>query len=129
MTSEDVIHSFYLPEFRLKQDVLPGRYTYLWFEPNQTGTFHLFCSQYCGTGHSLMVGKLIVLDPDQYQRWLSEKADGSMALDGRNLFRQLQCIACHSGNAKARAPMLEGPYGGTVTLDDGRKIIADDVAG
>jgi len=126
MTSEDVIHSFYVPEFRVKQDVLPGRYTYLWFESNRVGTYHLFCAEYCGTGHSLMVGTVVVMEQEDYRRWLSEQAEGSMALEGRKLFRQMQCVACHGADAHARAPVLEGLFHRTVTLQDGSKVFADE---
>src|SRR5262245_11892981 len=91
MTSEDVIHSFYVPAFRVKQDVLPGRYSSLWFEATRPGTYDLFCAEYCGAGHSLMVGSVVVMDPADYQQWLSGQAEGSMALEGRKLFLKLQC--------------------------------------
>jgi cytochrome c oxidase subunit II len=126
LTSEDVIHSFYVPEFRLKQDAVPGRYTYMWFNASEPGTYHLFCAEYCGTGHSLMVGTVIVMEQEDYQRWLGEQAEGSMALEGRKLFRQFQCVACHSADAHARGPVLEGLYRRTVTLQDGSKVFADE---
>src|SRR5262245_49126513 len=88
MTSEDVIHSFFVPAFRVKADVLPGRYTTLWFQPTQPGRYHLFCAEYCGTGHSLMGGKVEVMEPEAFRRWQSDNADGSMALEGAKLFRR-----------------------------------------
>ena len=126
MTSEDVIHDFFVPAFRVKQDVLPNRYTYLWFKATKVGDYHLFCSQYCGTQHSRMGGWVHVMEPDKYEKWLSSKADLSMALRGRQLFLKYQCIACHSGDSKAHAPLLEDLYGKQVSLDDGRTVEAND---
>ena len=126
MTSEDVIHDFYVPAFRVKQDVLPGRYTYLWFQPIKEGDYHLFCGEYCGTQHSRMGGWVHVMAPEKYQQWLSGKADLSMALRGRQLFLKYQCVACHSGDSRARAPLLEELYHKTVSLSDGRFIEAND---
>ncbi len=103
MISQDVIHSFFVPEFRVHQDVLPGRYTTVWFEANKTGTYHLFCSQYCGTYHSQMIGRIIVMEQDAYQAWLARGVDGSPATEGRKLFSKLQCITCHSADAGAGA--------------------------
>jgi cytochrome c oxidase subunit 2 len=126
MTSEDVIHSFFVPAFRVKQDVLPARYTYLWFTPTKPGDYHLFCAQYCGTQHSRMGGWIHVMERDDYQRWLEGKADLSMALRGRQLFLKYQCIACHSGDSQARAPLLEELYGKRVTLNDGHVVDANE---
>jgi cytochrome c oxidase subunit 2 len=126
MTSEDVIHDFFIPAFRVKQDVLPGRYTYMWFQPNKEGDYHLFCGEYCGTQHSRMGGWIHVMDENKYQAWLSGKADLSMALRGRQLFLKYQCIACHSGNSQARAPLLEELYGKKVALADGRVVEANE---
>jgi cytochrome c oxidase subunit 2 len=126
MTSEDVIHSFYVPAFRSKQDVIPGRYTQIWFSPNKVGTYHLFCAEYCGTGHSKMVGEVIVMDEDDYRAWLGGPADGSLAMQGRQLFLKLQCVDCHSADAQARAPVLEDLYLKTVTLRGGSRVPADD---
>ena len=126
MTSEDVIHDFFVPAFRVKQDVLPNRYTYMWFQANKTGDYHLFCAEYCGTQHSRMGGWVHVMEPDQYEKWLSSKADLSMALRGRQLFLKFQCIACHSGDSKAHAPLLEDLYRRRVDLDDGRTVEANE---
>jgi cytochrome c oxidase subunit 2 len=126
LISEDVIHDFAVPAFRLKVDVLPGRYVTTWFEATKTGTFHLFCDQYCGTNHSGMVGDIVVLEPEDYGRWLNKKAEGSLALEGRKLFLKLECITCHSANSNARAPVLEGLYGRRVHLNDGSTVIADE---
>ncbi len=126
LTSEDVIHDFFVPAFRTKQDVLPGRYTSMWFQATKTGTYHLFCSQYCGANHSGMIGSVIVLDQAQYQDWLNDHAEGSMALEGRKLFLKYRCISCHSADAEARAPVLEELYRKRVHLQDGRTVIADE---
>jgi cytochrome c oxidase subunit 2 len=126
LTSEDVIHDFFVPAFRTKIDVIPGRYVQTWFHPTKVGEFHLFCSQYCGTGHSLMIGKVIVMERDEYRKWLDEKAEGSLALEGRKLFLKLQCLTCHSADSQSRAPVLEGLYGRIVHLRDGRTVKADD---
>jgi len=104
-TTADVIHSFFIPAFRVKQDVVPGRFTYLWFQPTKPGDYHLFCSQYCGTQHSRMGGWVHVMEPEEYRRWLEGQADLSMALRGRQLFLKQQCIACHSGDS--RAPSID----------------------
>src|SRR5262249_46994780 len=109
LTSEDVIHSFYVPAFRTKIDVLPGRYVQTWFEATRTGRFHLFCAEYCGTNHSGMVGTVHVMEQEQYQKWLSRK----VGQEGRKLFLKLQCAGCHSRETQ-RAPLLEGLYGRTV---------------
>jgi cytochrome c oxidase subunit 2 len=128
MISEDVIHSFYIPAFRIKQDVLPGRYSSIWFEATKTGTFDLFCAEYCGTDHSRMIGHIHVLDQGEYQRWLQgnlhRAPDGSAAVLGSQLFRKLKCISCH-GAGTQHAPLLENLYGNPVRLDDGRTVLAD----
>lgn len=117
MTSEDVIHSFYVPDFRVKQDVVPGRYSTLWFKPTKTGTFHLFCAEYCGTKHSGMVGTVYVMEPADYQKWLhSGNAGGTMAQQGEQLFRELGCGGCHGPGANVRAPLLDGIYNNPVPL-------------
>ena len=127
MTSEDVIHSFYVPAFRVKQDVLPGRYTTLWFEPIRTGEYHLFCAEYCGTKHSLMTGRVVVMDRADYSAWLDgEAASGGPAAAGEALFRRLGCDACHSRTSGARGPDLAGLFGRQVRLADGSSVIADE---
>jgi cytochrome c oxidase subunit 2 len=126
MTSEDVIHGFFVPAFRIQQDVVPGRYTTLWFQATKPGEYDLYCSQYCGTDHALMVGKVIVMEQPAFERWLRGGADGSLADKGRKLFQKLQCVTCHSANSQAWAPVLENLYNRTVRLDDGRTVIADE---
>ena len=127
MTSQDVIHSFYVPAFRIKQDVLPGRYTTLWFHATRSGTYHLFCAEYCGTQHSGMIGQVVVLEPAQYEAWLSGGlASGSLASNGQNIFQQLGCITCHRSDTQGRGPNLVGLFGKQVQLEDGRTVIADE---
>lgn len=118
MISEDVIHSFFIPAFRVKQDVLPGRFTTMWFEATDVGEYHLFCAEYCGTKHSGMVGTVYVMEPNDYENWLQEgNVKGSMAERGEKLFRQLGCGGCHGPGASVRAPMLEGLYGSSTAIE------------
>jgi cytochrome c oxidase subunit 2 len=127
MTSQDVIHSFYVPAFRVKQDVLPGRYTTIWFEPKKLGEFHLFCAEYCGSKHSGMVGKIVVLPPAEYERWLSGGiSQGSLASGGHRLFLSLGCANCHTEAADARCPNLVRLYGSAVRLQGGGEVTADE---
>ena len=128
MISEDVIHSLYVPAFRIKQDVLPGRYTSLWFRPTKVGQYHLFCAEYCGAKHSEMRGTVHVMEPSQYQAWLAGGgAVQSPAMAGRRLFEQLRCDTCHlGGGATGRGPSLVGLFGKTVTLQTGQTVVADE---
>ena len=132
MTSEDVIHSFFIPAFRVKADVLPGRYTTVWFQADKAGTYHLFCAEYCGAEHSVMGGSVIVLEPEEYERWLTTGQTGpTMQASGAELFQQLACPTCHlQGDVPTgvapRAPALEGVFGSQVALASGRAIIADE---
>ena len=120
LTSEDVIHSFFVPGFRLHMDVLPDRYTSVWFQAIERGSFHLFCSQFCGTSHAQMIGTVVVMEPAEYQSWLAARAEGSLALQGRKVFLEHRCLSCHSADENARGPVLEGVYGKTVQLRSGR---------
>jgi cytochrome c oxidase subunit II len=127
MISQDVIHSFFVPAFRIKTDVLPGRYTTLWFHPIKTGTFHLFCAEYCGTNHSAMIGQIIVMEPAEYAAWLAKGSnEGSMAINGQQLFSELGCGTCHRSDTQGRGPDLAGIYGKPVMLDSGSTVMADD---
>ena len=127
MTSQDVIHSFCVPEFRVKQDVIPGRYTTLWFHATRPGTYHLFCAQFCGTMHSGMIGEVTVMEPQEYQAWLSnERPVGTMAQSGATLFQQLGCNTCHNLETQGRGPYLVGVFGHPVQLEDGRTVMADE---
>ena len=126
LASEDVIHSFFIPAFRIKQDVIPGRYTRLWFTATQLGEFPLFCSEYCGSEHSQMTGRVVVMSPADYGRWLaSGPAQPDTAQYGFALFRQLGCSGCHDARSTIHAPSLDGVYGRTVHLQDGRSVVAD----
>ncbi len=127
MTSQDVIHSFYVPAFRVKMDVIPGRYTTMWFRPTRPGTYHLFCSQYCGTMHSGMIGQVVVMEPAEYQSWMSGgPVTGSLAQNGETLFQQLGCSTCHRFDVQGRGPNLTGVFGKPVQLEDGRAVMVDE---
>ena len=137
MTSEDVIHDFGVPAFRSKMDVLPGRYTQVWYHPTKIGEYHIFCDQYCGTWHSLMVGKIAVVAEQEFDEWLQginsrqgtiNPVDGSLAAEGKQQFLRLQCSNCHMANAsqQPRAPTLEGLYRSRVPLKGGGAEIADE---
>jgi len=126
MTSEDVIHSLFIPSFRIHMDLVPDRYSSVWFQATRVGAFHLFCSQYCGTNHAGMTGEVIVMEPADYDRWLHLRAEGSMALEGRKVFLKYRCVSCHSGDGEARAPVLEDLFGRPVVLNDGRVVKADE---
>ncbi len=140
LTSEDVIHSFYVPAFRVKQDAVPGRYTTLWFKATKPGRYHLFCAEYCGTQHSGMIGWIVVMDPADYQQWLAaepaaggpgaaEAATGGtppLAVAGGKLFDELGCASCHSDESSALGPALAGVAGSTVRLQGGGSVTADD---
>jgi cytochrome c oxidase subunit 2 len=123
MISHDVIHSFFVPAFRVKQDVLPGRYTTMWFEPSKLGRYHLFCAEYCGTNHSTMRGSVTVMEPADFQSWLSQGGVGpSMAEEGERLFVQHHCAGCHRGSQTVHAPRLEGVFGRPVPILEGREV-------
>ncbi len=146
MTSQDVIHSFYIPAFRVKQDVLPGRYTVMWFQATKPGEYHLFCAEYCGTEHSLMIGRVVALPLADYERWLATPGpvilpDGSidtgrptvvanlgdpMAAAGARLFTNLGCAGCHAMAGGGVGPSLNGLYGATQKLNDGSTVTADE---
>ncbi len=156
LTSEDAIHSFFVPAFRVKQDVLPGRYTHAWFTATLPGRYHLFCAEYCGTEHSGMGGWVEVMEPGAYEQWLDggarQDADGAMAAAARAdaapapgapaatpqrmadagaaLFSRLRCNTCHRTDTLAlypsQGPALAGVYGRVVRLGDGRRVLADE---
>lgn len=124
MISQDVIHDFFIPAFRVKKDVLPGRYSSIWFQATKTGQFHFFCAQYCGAEHSEMTGWVYVMTPADYQRWLTGSIQGeTMAQAGSRLYGQLGCITCHG---TGRGPSLVGIYSKPVRLTTGETLIADD---
>jgi cytochrome c oxidase subunit 2 len=126
MTSQDVIHSFFVPAFRMKQDVLPGRYTVAWFRATKPGTYHLFCTQYCGTQHSGMIGSIIVQEPAQYEAWMSGGTTGPLSATGEKIFAELGCVTCHRSDSQGRGPNLQGVFGKPVLLEDGRTVTADE---
>jgi cytochrome c oxidase subunit II len=143
MTSEDVIHSFFVPAFRMKADVVPGRYTTTWFQATKVGEYHLFCSQYCGTDHSGMIGRIVVMEPADYEAWLGQSgptavaaAAGAMGAAqpaavspvaaGEALFQQKACVTCHQAAGGALGPSLVGIYGKPVKLQDGSQVMVDD---
>jgi cytochrome c oxidase subunit 2 len=127
MTSEDVIHDLFVPAFRMKADVIPGRYTNIWFQPTKPGRYHLFCAEYCGTRHSGMIGSVVVMGPTDYQAWLSGGApEGSLASTGGKLFQDLACNTCHRPDAQGRGPVLEGLFGKGVQLQSGETIAVDE---
>ena len=126
MTSQDVIHSFFVPAFRMKQDVLPGRYTIAWFRATKPGTYHLFCSQYCGTQHSGMIGSVIVMEPAQYEAWMGGGSTGPLSATGEKVFSELGCVTCHRSDSQGRGPNLQGVFGKPVQLEDGRTVTADE---
>jgi cytochrome c oxidase subunit 2 len=127
MASEDVIHDFSIPAFRVKMDVVPGHYNTMWFRPTVPGHYRLYCSQYCGTNHALMGGWITAMEPADYAAWLSGSAGGGdPLLAGEKLFTEKACITCHFSDGKGRAPSLNGVYGGKVLLADGSTVTADD---
>lgn len=146
-SAEDVIHSFYVPAFRVKRDVLPGRYSTFWFRPTKEGRYHLFCTEYCGTEHSSMRGFVTVMKPAEYQRWLEQEEEedmpaisnqrsaivqarpgrpNSMVVQGEKLFNKLECNYCHGANAGIVAPSLRGIYGVPRPLRDGSVVMGDE---
>ncbi|MEW6319533.1 MAG: cytochrome c oxidase subunit II [Acidobacteriota bacterium] len=127
VTSEDVIHSLYFPSFRTKIDAIPGRYTELWFEATKPGTYHIFCTEYCGTKHSGMIGSVYVLEPAEYQSWLAGGAGGgSLAERGSRLFSELACNTCHLDTGQGRGPSLNNIIGQPVALQDDSVVIVDE---
>lgn len=127
MTSQDVIHSFYVPAFRLKQDVLPTISTALEFTPTETGSFHLFCAEFCGAQHSRMTGTIVVMSESAYARWLRRQPHGdSLVREGENLYAKFGCGACHAPDSQVHAPKLAGLAGHPVMLSTGAQANADD---
>jgi len=127
LTSEDVIHSFYVPAFRVKQDAIPGRYTSIWFQSDKPGRYHLFCAEYCGTKHSGMIGWVTVMEPHEFQNWLAGgAATQSPVAAGEKLFKDLACVTCHRADTGARGPNLTGLFQSDVRLADGTTVKADE---
>jgi cytochrome c oxidase subunit 2 len=126
-TSEDVIHDFFVPAFRMKADVLPGRYVSIWFHATKPGRYHLFCAEYCGTRHSGMIGEVIVMEASEYQEWLSGGGpEGSLASAGEKLFADLACNTCHRPDSAGRGPVLNGLFGRTITTQAGEQVVVDE---
>jgi cytochrome c oxidase subunit 2 len=129
LTSQDVIHDFDVPAFRIKHDVLPGRYVRMWFKATQAGTYHLFCGQYCGDFHSQMVGSIIVMSEIDYAKWLQDAGQTTsetLAAEGSRYFHSLGCSGCHEGSQVIHAPSLDGIYGQPVPLQSGQVLVAND---
>ena len=128
MATEDVIHDVFVPAFRIKADVVPGRYTTEWFEATTPGRYHFFCAEYCGMNHSGMGGYVVVMDPTEFENWLSGNANQmSPAAAGQQMFESLGCASCHGANAEGgRGPALLGLYGNNVTLNNGQTVRADE---
>ena len=126
LTSEDVLHDLYFPSFRTKIDAIPGRYTQLWFNAADVGTYHIFCAEYCGTRHSGMIGRVVVMPQNEYEAWLGGGAtEGTLAQRGEKLFSQFACITCHRADSQGRGPLLNGVFGHAVSLASGNTVIAD----
>jgi cytochrome c oxidase subunit 2 len=127
MISQDVFHSFSIPDFRVKREVIPGRYSTVWFNATTPGTYHIFCTQYCGTNHSVMIGEVTALSPDDYEKWTQQSTSGmSLSQNGERLFASMGCNSCHSGNAAARGPSLAGVYGSKLQLTNGSQVLVND---
>jgi cytochrome c oxidase subunit 2 len=127
ITSEDTIHSFFVPAFRIKKDAVPGRYNTAWFRATKSGSYHLFCAEYCGTEHSKMIGRVVVMEPEAYQTWLAGgPAPESPVAAGEKLFTELNCITCHRPDSAGRGPVLVGIFGRPVRLAAGDTVVADE---
>ena len=126
LNSQDVIHSFYVPAFRIKMDVVPGRTGTVWFEATKTGTYRLLCAEYCGTNHARMTGEIIVMEPAAYARWLETREGGETLADiGARLFTSAGCSGCHAEGSRVHAPNLRDLFGREIPLQDGRTVTAD----
>jgi|ERR1700754_3904125 len=128
MTTEDVIHDFFVPAFRMKADVVPGKYTTQWFEATKPGTYHLFCAEYCGMNHSGMIGSVTVMEPREFDNWLSGNTGSvSPAAAGQQLYQTLGCVSCHGANGEGgRGPTLAGLFGHLTTLTTKQQVVADE---
>ena len=127
MTSEDVLHDLFFPTFRVTADVIPGRYTHIWFQATKAGTYPIYCAEYCGTKHSGMIGKVVVMEAEDYQAWLvSNSQEGTLASSGSKLFQDLACNTCHRPDAQGRGPVLENLFGKQVSLQSGERVVVDE---
>jgi len=126
LASQDVVHSFYIPAFRIKQDAIPGQYRTMWFQPTQPGEYHLFCAEYCGTDHSRMIGRIVVMEDIDYQKWLGGVTEQTPVEEGRELFVQLDCISCHGTGSRQRCPPLGNLFGKQEQLENGQTVPVDE---
>jgi cytochrome c oxidase subunit 2 len=126
LASQDVVHSFYIPAFRVKQDAIPGQYRTMWFEASKPGEYHLFCAEYCGTNHSRMIGRIVVMEDIDYQKWLGGYTAETPAEEGRNLFVQFDCESCHGTGSRQRCPPLGNIYGKQEQLANGQSVLVDE---
>ncbi len=126
MTSEDVIHSFFTPAFRTRQDIVPGRYSTTWFTATKPGKYRLVCSEYCGMNHSEMTGWIYAMEPKDYKLWLAGGPKGTLIEEGKKLFEDLACIKCHKEDGSGRCPALRGLFGQTILLTGGATVEADE---
>jgi len=126
LASEDVVHSFYIPAFRLKHDVVPGSYQTYWFKATKAGRYRIFCAEYCGTNHSDMGGWVTVMEPAEYANWLTAGTGGSMREQGAHVFQKYGCVTCHVTDQQGRCPSLVNVFGKPVVLEDGRTVTADE---
>jgi cytochrome c oxidase subunit II len=126
--SEDVLHDYSIPAFRVKMDAVPGRITTLWFNATKPGTYHIFCAEFCGTKHSGMIGSVIAMPPEAYEKWIAGGASGSATNNGEKLFNDpaYACVTCHKSDSTGRGPTLHGVFGSTVPLVGGGKVVADE---
>jgi cytochrome c oxidase subunit II len=122
-----VVHSFYIPAFRVKQDAVPGQYRTMWFEATKAGEYHLFCAEYCGTNHSRMIGRIVVLEDIDYQKWLGGYTEETPVAEGHNLFVQFDCVSCHESGVRQRGPTLGNLYGMQEQLENGPTVLVDEV--
>jgi cytochrome c oxidase subunit II len=126
VASQDVVHSFYIPAFRIKQDAIPGQYRTMWFQPTKPGEYHLFCAEYCGTNHSRMIGRIVVMEDIDYQKWLGGVTEQTPVEEGRELFVQLDCISCHGTGSRQRCPPLGNLFGKQEQLENGQTVPVDE---
>jgi cytochrome c oxidase subunit II len=126
VASQDVIHSFYVPAFRIKQDAIPGQYRTMWFQASKPGEYHLFCAEYCGTNHSRMIGRIVVMEDIDYQKWLGGSSERTPAEEGSDLFVQFDCVSCHGTGSRQRCPPLGNLYGKQEQLSNGQSVLADE---
>jgi cytochrome c oxidase subunit II len=126
LAAQDVIHSFYIPAFRVKQDAVPGQSRTMWFVPTKPGEYHLFCAEYCGTDHSRMIGRVVVMEDTAYQAWLGGETGDTPVQAGERLFTQFDCASCHASGRRQRCPNLTDLYGTNIRLVNGRTVLFDE---